>query len=355
MRVLHVFKSSVVNPRHRFLGTTKDFRAHTQYLCDRKIESEELILKIPAERDFLDGVREIDASRFDALLIEGTYYPRSVGLLKKRHPRLKVLMRAINAELLHWMHSAHAALFYDSPKRVLFDVKSGLKFGLADLLCARRADAILPIAKWETEHYWRRLAPLDRLFTVPYFLPDSYLEAIPAARQKRPECVCMMTTEAGRPFLLDAARNLCRLVGELGGAEADWRFSITGDFRRERLAPGPRVEVRGFLENPLELLSESRAVALLSDYGFGFKTKLLEAICCGCYVLVTRKLHSRLPPQVKPYCLVVDVRSVRSFREALARCLEPFPPGDPNSSLREEAFEALDRALGFGQIRDSAG
>jgi glycosyltransferase involved in cell wall biosynthesis len=348
MRVLHVFFRSVLEPRERFLGTTKDVRGHSQYLRDRQIEREELIIEAREERCLRAGLVGIDLARLDALLIEGTYYPSAVRSLKRQHPNLRILMRGINAELFHWMHSAYAALFHDTPRRVLFDLYSAARFGLKDLLCAWRADAVLPISGWETEHYWRRLAPAARVVTVPYFVPDSYLEDIPAGRARRPECVCMMTTVAGRPFLTDAARNLSRLVAELGKGDPGWTFSITGDFRFDRVRLPSRLEVRGLLENPLELLAGSRAVALLSDYGFGFKTKLLEAICCGCRALVTRKLHERLPEQVKPWCLVVDVRSLPSFREALARCLEPPPAGDPNAALRAEAYAGLDAALGLG-------
>ena len=353
MKLLHVFFSSVVNPRHRFLGTTKDIRGRTQYFEERGIDYEELILKVRKEKYFLRGLERISPEEFDVALIEGTYFPETVLFLRKNYPHLRILMRGINAEIYHWTHSAHAALFFDTFHRVLFDLKGGLKFGLSDILCAHRAHYILPIAAWETRFYWRFLATSRRVVTMPYFLPDSYLKSIPASRLKKPQCVCMMTTKAGRPFLVDAARNLYRLVNRLG--KSDWNFCITGDFESERLPPCPRVEVKGVLENPLELLAESRAVALLSDYGFGFKTKLLEAICCGCMVLVTKKLYARLPRPVKKYCIIVDARSDQSFLEALDRCMEPFPGGDANTALRDEAYAALDTVLGIRSVEPVSG
>ncbi len=346
MKALHVFFASVNKPQHRFLGTTKDIRGRTQYFAEREIEVQELILKIREERYFLDGLKQIDLQPFDFVLIEGTYFPRSVAALKAANPRVKVLMRGINAELLHWLHSAEAALRFDTWKRVFFDLKGTLDFGSKDILCARRADYILAIAEWETQHYWPKLTPRARVATLPYFLPDSYLNDIPRARVKSPRCVNMMTTKANRPFLVDAARNFYRLVNALGESEGRWSFSMTGDFHQEKLPNCPRVKVEGFLENPLELLSESRAVALLSDYGFGFKTKLLEAICCGCRVLVTGKLFERLPRSVQRFAIIVDPGSVESFREALNRSLEPFPSGDVNAELRRENFAALDAILG---------
>jgi len=347
MRVLHVFFSSVINPQHKFLGTTKDIRGHTQYFVERGIHCEELILKVRKEKYFLEGLQGADLSRFDAVFVEGTYYPKTLRHITERYPKVKLILRGINAELFHWIHSAHAALLYDTWKRVIFDLKGSAWFGLSDFRCARLADFILPISAWEAEHYWRHFVPRDRVIAVPYFLPDSYLKDIPPVKEKKRGCVCMMTTKAGRPFLLDAAKNLFQLVEGLGGAEAGWRFFVTGDFDPKRLKPPDRVTVTGFLENPLELLAESRAVALLSDYGFGFKTKLLEAICCGCRLLVTKNLYRRLPPQVQRHSILVNVYSTDSFREALARCLEPPPEDDANASLRAEAFEALDKVFGL--------
>lgn len=348
MRILHVFFSSVIKPQHKFLGTTKDIRGRTQYFESRGIEYQELILKVREEKYFLDGLKQIDLGNFDVVLTEGTYFPRSVQAIKAANPRLQVLMRGINAEMYHWLHSAEAALRFDTWKRVLFDLKGAVDFGSRDILCARKADYILAIAEWETRNYWPQLAPRARLVTMPYFLPDSYLQDIPPERQKVDRCVCMMTTKANRPFLVDAARNFYRLVNGLAGASPHWTFAITGDFHADKLPRCPRVEAKGFLQNPLEILAESRAVALLSDYGFGFKTKLLEAICCGCRVLVTEKLHERLPAPVKPWSIVVDPASTTSFQEALARCAqEPLPSGDPNRELREQAYAALDGIFGL--------
>jgi hypothetical protein len=108
-----------------------------------------------------------------------------------------------------------------------------------------------------------------------------------------------------------------------------------------------RIRATGLLDSPYEILAESRAVALLSDYGFGFKTKFLEAVMSQCYVLVTTGMYKRLPPEVRQFCFEVDVNSIESFENALAGCQEPFPDVDVNGQLREIAFSALDAALGI--------
>ncbi len=347
LKILHVFFGSVENPVHKFLGTTKDIRGRTQYFRERSLDYEELILSVRKEKFLFRALEELDLSRFGTVFIEGTYYPRSVAYLRREYPHLKIIMRAINAELLHWLHSAYAAVRFSGARRAWADLKGLARFGTSDIRCARKADYILSIAHWETLHYWPRLAPRARIRTLPYFLPESYLAEIPRAGARAQRCVCMMTTKAGRPFLIDAAKNLDCLVRGLGEEARDWSFAITGDFEQDRVSLSPRIEVLGFLDNPLELLAHSRAVALLSDYGFGFKTKLLDALCCGCRLLVTRRLYSRLPAAVQAHAIVVDPRSAASFREALALTLEPPPATDANAELRREAYFALDDIFGI--------
>ena len=97
----------------------------------------------------------------------------------------------------------------------------------------------------------------------------------------------------------------------------------------------------GVLDSPFEVIHRARAVAILSDYGRGFKTKIIEAIHARAYVLVTPSLLKRLPREVLPYCISVRKNSEEDFQRALDRCMEPYPGGDPNSAFRARAFEAM--------------
>jgi hypothetical protein len=108
----------------------------------------------------------------------------------------------------------------------------------------------------------------------------------------------------------------------------------------EKLVPG--IRLTGLLDSPFTILSESRAVAVLSDFGFGFKTKILDAVLNQCYVLVTKGLYNRLPIAFKPFCFIVDLNKPETFRDALENCLKPFPICDINSILRTQAYAALD-------------
>jgi hypothetical protein len=106
------------------------------------------------------------------------------------------------------------------------------------------------------------------------------------------------------------------------------------------------IEQLGFIEDPMAVLAQARAVAVLSDFGYGFKTKILDAIAARCWVLVPPALHRRLPPEVHPYCIVVTrVDDPKAVRAALEQALEPLPDGDPNAALRARAFAALDALM----------
>jgi hypothetical protein len=147
------------------------------------------------------------------------------------------------------------------------------------------------------------------------------------------------------PMLLDAVRNFGDAVRKLGADCPAWTFPITGSIALEGHRLPNRVQLTGLLDTPAKILAESRAIAIFSDFGFGFKTKLLDAIQAGCYILLPQKLFNRLPVEVQPFCIVVNHNSSQSFAAALEQTRRPFPVGDPNARLRLQAFAALDEAL----------
>jgi hypothetical protein len=86
-------------------------------------------------------------------------------------------------------------------------------------------------------------------------------------------------------------------------------------------------------------------MALLSPYGFGFKTKLLEAIMAGAFVILPWNLYRRLPRLLHKFCIPIDHRSESDFIHALQQCDRPFPEGNPNEELRRIAFAQMDSIL----------
>ena len=215
---------------------------------------------------------------------------------------------------------------------------------VTDYLCAKRSDYVLSITLWEKENYWKKLTNISKVKVTPFYLTDFYQHDCPAEAKKKPQCICLMTA-VFTPLVLDAAKNFSRMVKMLGQGFPEWSFCITGDPDIYKLKLTERITATGFLENPLNIQAESRAIAVLSNYGFGFKTKILEAIQCKCYILISWKLYQRLPEQVKPYCIVVDLDSVESFAKALEKSMLPYPDGNPNSEFREQAFASLDECF----------
>ena len=174
-------------------------------------------------------------------------------------------------------------------------------------------------------------------------MPDGYLEELQAGDSvKRMDCVCLTSTKSN-PLIEHSVRGFERAVAQSPEVRG-WRFLVTGE--ASGIATSTRIESTGLLASPGELLRTSRAVVLLSDLGFGFKTKLLEAIVAGNRVIVTPGLFSRLPDVLHPWTLEVDLDDAHSFAAALDVAAGPAPDGDPNRALRDQHHALLDDLVG---------
>jgi hypothetical protein len=354
MKVLHVLPDTAVDPKQRFLGSTKDFRGRTEYFRDRGIDFEELVVPRRKDAALLRLLRGMDLSGFDVVFLELPIYPRSMGFLRRRHPRLRLLVRPINAELFQHLHYLWSGLLHGYYKRsVRYALFTPVRL-YQDWICARRADRLLSITAWESRKYWDTVAGKAKTLTVPYFVPVSYLEGDGNAIPKEDICICLLSTIMNS-FLSDAARNFHQAVESLGQDQPEWSFYVTGGNPPRPRRPLPRLTGTGLLDSPFALLAKSKAMAILSDYGFGFKTKILDAILLRCRILITPGLHARLAPELRPFCLVVDPASKESIRAALQVCREPFPENNVNALLRSQAFSALDQAFGRGAERNVSG
>jgi len=356
-RILHIVPDSFFKPEHLFLGSTKDIHGRTEYFQARDIGVDTIVAENRSDEELIKKIRNTDLDQYFAVFFEYPLYPSSIQYIKSQKPEIIVLTRSINAE---FYHSCHQFLASTTNLKSLVRIRGtkgpkfignsfhGFKRLHLDYTCARLSDYLLSISSWETDHYWKHLVPESKVRTLPYFLPGRYLPG-PASNQppgKKFQCVAMMSTTGGTlPFTLDATRNFNRIVGKLGNKCPEWHFFITGKMPVNVLGLNSRIQYTGFLQSPFDLLSESRAMALFSDYGFGFKTKLLDAICNNCYPMITKKLYNRLPTELKPYCIVVDISSVKSFEDGLEQSLNPFPDGNPNELLRKHVFSTLDSLL----------
>lgn len=355
-KILHVVPDSINRPTNFYLGSTKDIKGRTEYLQSKGIKYDELLVPKRLDSLLLELIQNIDLTAYDTIFFELALYPKTMAYLREKYPHIKQIIRSINADFFHWLHYFYATLLYPN---LIFSSKESLKQALKlewfryaferlnmDITCAGYADFVLSIVEWEKEHYWRYVTDEKKVRNLPYFLPAIYTRETVETLKKK-QCVGLMSSTAGTaPLMRNNLVNYANLVGRLGRQIPSWRFFITGDMTWTKVRLPTRLEATGFLESPFPLLLESRAMALMSDLGFGFKTKLLDAIQSRCYPLVPPNLFRRLPEEIKPYCLVVKKNSVPSFLKALEASEAPYPPGNPNAVFREKAFTVLDEVFG---------
>lgn len=340
--VLHVFKKDYKLPRHLYLGATKDIRGRTEYFQTRGIDYVELLPEFKDQYyNVIKSLPESDMHRYSAVIFETTFSPLAVRLIKKKFPHITVMVRSHNAELLHRLDWARTQGISIGTLRSL---KNGLKNSLCDYYSGKWADYVISISRWESDNYWTRIASKSKFKCVPFFLPNTYVAEMPVLSIKKKQCV-NFTASSPNPLITDAAKNFIAAVKKLDNKYNDWTFCITGDQTKYDIKTPDRIKWTGFLEKPYDTLAESQAMALLSDYGYGFKTKILEAILAKTYVLMTKGLYGRMPDEVLPYCKPVDINSPDSFKDALAQCMLPYPEGNPNEEFRKQAFAALDGIL----------
>jgi hypothetical protein len=213
-----------------------------------------------------------------------------------------------------------------------------------DLLSGRSCDRILSIDYWETRHYWHRLLPATRAVWVPFFLPRDYLAELEPNNGKENICV-HFGASLENPLIADATFNFIRMVGRVAPRLAGWRFVATGAYTNRDHCASKLIQWTGLLDKPYDALNRAKAMALLSPYGFGFKTKILEAVMAKTFVILPHALYGRLPEQLLPYCIPIDHRCEADFEDALRRCEGPFPDGNPNDEFRRIAFDQMDSIL----------
>lgn len=350
-RVLHIMPDSARDPSQLYLGSTKDIRCRTEYFQARGIPFDEISVKDRSDTYLLSKLKSLDMSQYNLAILEIPFYPKSLRYLHRQCRNMQIWVRPATAEFYHQTHMLLArgqqlsiADMLPGVRRCLGDIRRMFVRLRLDYISARRSDHVLSISEWETQHYWRCLAGDSKVNTVPYFVPQDHLPRSHGSKEKKDQCVCLMSSKVN-PLLADAARNFLRLVDRLGQRCPQWSFCITGDISEGRLKIPRRVMPTGFLATPDSILGESRAMVVLSDYGFGFKTKILDAVENQCYVLMPSKLYGRLPKGMHSYCKVVDLSSVDSFAKALESCSDPFPAGSANEVMRSQAFDILDSLI----------
>jgi hypothetical protein len=340
--ILHVYKKSYHNPEHHYLGATKDIMARKEYFKYRNISTVDILVKEKTRYGHaLETSVKINWSRCDAVILEMTFSPKAIHLIRNKAPQAKVLVRSHNAELLHRLNWAYTQGL--SKKGLRYFAQAG-KYFLCDLKCGSNADAILSIDEWESKKYWPHLSKKDNVKYLPFYLTKSYENQLVSNNIKHNYCV-NFTSSSMNPIIRDSTLNFVDLIKRIDGKSKDWKFFITGDSKKLNLKLPNHVVATGWLDTPYSILKKAKAITLLSDYGYGFKTKILEAIVSKVYVIMTSGLYNRVPLDIKPYCIPVDIKSPETFLHAIEKSKEPFPSGNPNILRRQTAYKVLDKII----------
>jgi len=360
MRVLHLVPNTFSAPDFRLHGSTKDFATRQQYFRDRGIwfdtfhhrKNVDLLSDVLAGDDLPD---------YTHILVDGSFTLKDWKHLRKRWPKARLIMRSHNLELPHRKdteRAMNAAAPTDDMERQAEDRRDVRRnrrtFLDRDLAAAKYADVVLTIETLKpAARYWSWLGFRGDVIESPYFLTDEYLteitEEVARHKKRRDWVICVMSSHPG-PLTYHGLLRFHQAVNSLGERKADWRFRATGRqfWIKNHEDYTPRVKPLGIVDDLMNLLCTGRAVAVLSELGRGFKTKILESILCKDWVLINPVLFKRLPEAVKPYCVVVDLDSPHGFDEALDRIeRKEWPEGDPNAELRQKAYASLDRVF-FG-------
>ena len=344
MRVLHIIPKSAYDKTLADHGSTKDIWCRREYFKNRGFDTLELPVS-KHEKLIISNLEKIEIKEFDTILID---IPRSFRItfqyIRRRAPKVKLVFRSHNAEFLHrwdWM------VVSCGWRKKLGCAKRALEGLINDIRTLHVVDFVIPIVEWDTR-YWRSLGNKKKVVTVPFYLGSDKTWGTEENKNRNYAkdnlCVCITAVQQN-PLINDAAQNFSHLVNRLGMDLPHWSFAITGNTDGMKFL-GSRIKRLGFVSSLEVTLSQAKAVAILSDYGRGFKTKILDAFKGCAYVLVTPRLFRHLPNEVKPFCFAVNKHSVEDFVRVLKLCSEPFPRIDVNKVFRKQAFDAMDKVFG---------
>ena len=262
-----------------------------------------------------------------------TFWPEAMEELKRRCPRVRIVLRTVNAEAFqHW---TRAGKDWRRLRGLPRDVYGAVRLLWRDRRCCRAADALAGISIWDDAHYWSRLAGWNKLKNVPYVCPWPALlpevKPLPwAARENTIACLAGTRDPIGQGHVAGFAALAKR--PEL----SDWHFASSDGFMDASGDALPaHVERLGRIEEPWSLLCKVKAVAVLSPFGYGYKTTVADVLAAGCHVLVHPRQHVRLSPEDRAKALSVDPDLEADVRRLAATLSRPSA-GDAADERRSQ-------------------
>jgi len=344
-RLLHIYPGSP-SPRHAQSGGGKGIKIFNSFFEDNSVPVDSIMLQTKSDWELLKILRKEGIEKYSHVLIHYPMFIFSVLYLKVKYPNLIIVVRSHNAEFPHWLHHAYLECKAHNFKRSLKCLFVSMRNGLGELVMARCAHFILSITEWETTNYWMKIAHPDKVLYTPYFLSDGLVVKEDFKTVKVKRCVCLMAPSHSS-FMYNAAENFIASVTDYTGCD-DWVFCITGDKKNVPHSLSPNIQKVGFVDDVEKFLKCSVAIAILTEYGFGFKTKILEAARAGCWSLVPAKTMQFIPEAVKCFCISVDIGCKKSFDAALSQSLSSTPSFvSVNDHLKNCVKKSLVNSLGL--------
>jgi len=269
------------------------------------------------------------------LLMEYSWWPEFLVRLKKERPQVSIAVRTHNAEAYQYFHRKIIASRWG-----YVDVKKWAQFiyrGRRDARCRQAADILLGISEWDNKNYWRWLRGKANIRYLPYYSPWPYL---------RPN-VDMQTWNLRKPVIVSMGgnfdpsgmanvKNFSMLAAKHSKMSNDkWSYHLTWWSQWHQNVPkvSEKIEIVRECQEPWDLLCQSRAMAVLTPLGFGFKTTVVDGLAAGCHVIIHPKLADRLPQQVKELCLICDPSCEQDITKLADSLSAPPKPHSLNQQL----------------------
>ena len=271
--------------------------------------------------------------------------PGLAAHVRKMFPESKLVFRSHNAEFFHRLD--RVSYFESWADRFrLFGI--ALKQPLRDRRMVATVDEVWTISEVDAKFYWKPLAAsrgeAGKVSVMPYFMADKYETMIDraalASKDNSIVCISSGRTKPGR--IEPNVEEFFQFVEKHGSSPEleGWRFEVTGSLQAG-WRPAKVTEL-GYLPTPFDAVARSKYVFLHADSGWGFKTKILDALLCDNVLVVSKGMYKKLPKEVRSQALLVN--SFKDLRKALMRGAgqsDVYAGFRLNDSLKKQAIRVF--------------
>ncbi len=324
MTLFHFIPSSVFSSVHH--GSYKDVISRERFLSAQGVEYRQI--RMDEDRCCHD-YEDIAAVECPAFLIEYTTYPKLIASLRKRFPAAFIAVRSHNLEPLQHLDN-HGWWPPRGPVWMFYGI---LRLFWGDLKVKRSASAIWSISDWENRVYWDRLPGKSRVEWLPYHCPDHLLTTSQCPIGDRRIIACMPTSQKNRKSW-DLVTRFLHFADRMKALTGDkYEFVVTGKVGDWGLPASKSVRFTGLIDDLPSLLQQTRAVAMLSDRGYGFKTTIGDALANGAIVLIHPKLAARCPAILSSSLVPCDTAHLHNLND-IAAALEMASSSSVDDVLR---------------------